>query len=466
MSSIRVRLFLLLTAATGLVWLLAAAWIFVSTQRELGHTLDARLVEAGRMVASLVVGQQINPGAAAQVSPPLQSGYARQLSCQIWSLDGRLLGRSSGAPDAQLTTSGSGLSEAIIDGERWRVFAVEDPVHRVRILVGDNLKVRDRLVRDVILGLLLPAALVLPALAGLIWLGVGRGLAPLRRLAEALGSRDAEDLGPVRVAADAPEIRPVLHALDGLFGRVAEARERERQFIAFAAHELRTPLAGLRTQAQVALAARDEAMRTQALRQILVAVDRTSRLVRQLLDLSRLEAESTTPPAEWVDLGALLAALGQELASPCKVRDVTLGMEPVLGGVQVLANEALLFTALRNLAENAVQHSPSGGRVTWSLRVEGAEAALAIEDEGAGIPADELEMVRRRFFRGRQRNGTGTGLGLSIAELALRRCGAALRLRNRPGGGLRAEVVVEAARLQLSAVAPEPEKSIKGWQES
>lgn len=439
MSSMRARLFLLLTAATGLVWLLAAGWIWVNTQRELGRALDARLVEAGRMVASLVAGQRIEPGAAAQLPVMAQGGQGRQLSCQIWSLDGRLLGRSSGAPEAALGPHRDGLSETVIDGTIWRVFAIEEPGGQARILVGDNVGMRDRLVRDVILGLLLPLALVLPALSLLIWLGVGHGLSPLRRMARMLRDRDAEDLAPVEPGPGAAEIRPVVEALNGLFHRLTAARERERQFIAFASHELRTPLAGLRTQAQVALAAPEAAMRSQALRQILVSVDRTTRLVRQLLDLSRLDAAAAPAVPETVDLGALAARLEQALAASCQARDIVLETDDALRGAHLWADEALLFTALRNLTENAVQHTPSGGHVRLSL--EGDGAVLAVEDEGPGIPLEELALVTQRFYRGRHRAGLGTGLGLSIAELALRRCGAGLRLANRPGGGLRAEIL-------------------------
>ncbi|NKE46322.1 two-component sensor histidine kinase [Roseomonas frigidaquae] len=453
MSSMRARLFLLLTAATGLVWLFAAGWIWISTQRELDRALDARLVEAGRMVASLVAGQRIDPGAAAQLPVAAQGGYGRQLSCQIWSLDGRLLGRSADAPEAALTSLRSGISETVIDGVTWRVFAIEDPGGQARILVGDNVAVRDRLVRDVILGLLLPVALVLPALALLIWLGVGRGLAPLRRIAGTLRTRDVEDLAPLDPGSDAAEIRPVAEALNGLFHRLAAARERERQFIDFAAHELRTPLAGLRTQAQVALAAQEPAMRSQALRQILVSVDRTTRLVRQLLDLSRLDAEAAPPALAVVALGALVVGLQQALEAPCRARDIVLETDAAIDGVLLRVDEHLFATALRNLVENAIQHTPTGGRVRLSLERDGT--ALAIEDEGAGIPAEELALVTRRFFRGRHRNGLGTGLGLSIAEQALRRCGAGLHLANRTGGGLRAEILLGATRVPADDAAPD-----------
>lgn len=449
MSSIQARLFLLLSAATCVVWLAAAGWICVSTQRELARALDARLAEAGRMVTSLVGSYGAAPGATMELPEALVAGYDHQLSCQIWSLDGRLIGRSASAPMAALASQADGISEAVIDGERWRVFAMEDPVQHVRVLVGDNLRVRERLVRGVLLGLLLPGALVLPVLAALIWFAVGRGLAPLNRLAEGLRRRDADDLRPLPAEPSTVETWPVTEALNGLFGRLSAARERERDFTAFAAHELRTPLAALRTQAQVALAAREEPTRAMALRQILVAVDRTSRLVRQLLDLSRLDAEAgTAPPAGPVDLRAMLVTLGQELAPLCRARDVGLTIDDAFGAVRLRVNEELLFTRLRNLAENAVQHTRSGGRATWLRQTDGAALVLVLEDEGPGIPRDELAMVRQRFFRGRHRSGIGTGLGLSIAELALQRAGAVLRLDNRPaGGGLRAEIRLPVTRM-------------------
>ncbi|MBI0537009.1 two-component sensor histidine kinase [Roseomonas sp. KE2513] len=453
MNSIRTRLFLLLTGATALVWLLAAGWIWVSTQRELGRALDARLVEAGRMVSSLVAGQSIGGEGALSVPALPEGSYGRQLSCQIWSLDGRLLGRSSGAPSVALADRGEGISETLVDGERWRVYAIDDPVRQVRILVGDNVRVRERLVRDMILGLAVPVALILPLLAGLIWLCVGRGLAPLSRLASVLGQRRADDVAPIPIDLGTREIRPVADALDGLLARVADARERERQFTSFAAHELRTPLAGLRTQAQVALSARDEAMRDRALRQILVSVDRTSRLVRQLLDLSQLEAEGEAARPEVIDLRAMFALLEQEFTPGGRARDVALRAGGGLQEVHVRMPERLLFTALRNLVENAVQHSRSGGEVLVRCDTSGGSLVIAVDDEGPGIPADEIDVVTRRFFRGRHRRGTGTGLGLSIAELALRRCGAELQLANRPRGGLRAGIVVPATAIHRAAPA-------------
>src|SRR5690606_33373767 len=177
-----------------------------------------------------------------------------------------------------------------IDGERWRVYAVVNPSLGVRVLVGDSLEIRERLIGDVIKGLLLPAIVIFPVLAALIWLSVGRGLAPLTRIAEGLAGRSALELHPVEDGSVPREVRPVIRAMNSLFGRVAEARDRERSFTAYAAHELKTPLAGLKTQAQIALRTDDPNVKRDALSHISTSVDRTSRMVRQLIDLAAVDA--------------------------------------------------------------------------------------------------------------------------------------------------------------------------------
>ncbi len=437
MTSISRRLFLILTLTTGLVWLSAVAWIYLSTRAEVERVLDARLVEAGRMVSSLIVRQETDPSHA--ITPDLQlrthGSYDRQLSCQIWSLQGVMIGRSEGAPDERLSDAGDGFSESTIDGESWRVYAITNTDLAVRVLVGDNMRIRDGLVNDVIRGLLLPALLILPLLAVLIWISVRTGLEPLRRIAGDLEAREASDLRPIEAMTDgktATEIMPVLQSLNGLFARVADLRERERNFIAFAAHELRTPLAGLKTQAQVALASNDAATRDQALRQIVVGVDRTGRLVRQLLDMSMIEAHEHAGTCGVVQPGAILRALADELADPA--RNVRVEVAPDLDDIMLQIEPEFFTLAARNLLENAVNHSPPGGIVHCRAADGGESGRLVIEDDGPGIPEDELPRIMERFFRGRHKVAVGSGLGLAIVELALGRNGGRLQLQNRDGG--------------------------------
>ena len=446
MPSISKRLFLILALTTGLVWLSAVVWIFLSTRAEVERVLDARLMEAGRMVSSLIVSQEIAIDPTQTITSDLpvrgHSAYDRQLSCQIWSLQGTLIGRSDAAPDQAMSEHTDGISETVINGERWRVYAITNTERGVRVLVGDNLSIRNGLVNDVIRGLLLPALLMLPVLAVLIWLSVRRGLEPLRKIAGDLEARPASDLSPIEDVQTAKEIAPVLQSLNGLFARVAGLRERERNFTAFAAHELRTPLAGLKTQAQVALASGDGKIREQALRQIMVGVDRTGRLVRQLLDMSAVEALDQGERSGKVWPGSILRALADELADP--TRGVAVEVSPDLDRIELDIEPDLFALAARNLMENAVNHSPPGGVVRCRMAGRAEEGQIIIEDDGPGIPEEELARVTERFFRGRNKVPVGSGLGLAIVELALGRSGWHLRLQNRDCGGLQA-VMANAA---------------------
>ncbi len=437
--SLRWRVFLMLALATGAIWLGAAAWIYVHTKSEIEHVLDARLQEAARMVNSLVAGADaVMQGAIpAPLAHPELLSYQRQLACQIWSLDGRLVARSAGAPDANLNDGGSGFSQRDINGEAWRVYAIEDGAKGLRILVGDRLRLRERLIGDLIRGLMAPAMIIAPLLGFAIWASIGSGLRPLRAMAVELQSREADDMRPIGLQNIPTEIGPIAKAINGLFARVDAARRHEREVTAFAAHELRTPLAGLKIQSQIAIAATDLEVRNGALGQILVAVERTTRLVRQLLVLAKLDAGHDAEPAENVRVGRLLQDIVDDVATTHAGRRVAI--DPALRSVSVRANPELLTLALRNLHENAIIHTPSGGLVRWG--VEDATATLFVEDEGPGIPQEELPLVGQRFFRGRHKSGSGTGLGLAIVDLAVRRSGATLRLLNRRDAqGLRAEI--------------------------
>lgn len=435
MTSLRRRLFLILLAATGLIWLCAVAWISIGSRSELERVLDTRLQEAARMVHSLVMagGGMGTAGAAASLPPASPGGYERQLSCQIWAFDGRLLARSSGAPDATLADEGEGFSDREVNGETWRVYTIVDPEKDVRVVVGDRIGLRDRLVRDLVAGLAAPALLVMPLLGLLIWWSLGRGLRPLNSAAEEIATREGDDMRPVPPDGAPSEILPLIGALNGLFAKVEAARAHERDVTAFAAHELRTPLAGLKTQAQVALAARDPGIRENALRQIILSVDRTSRLVRQLLALARLDAGAVGAARE-TSIGQVLREVVDAVPRP---DGVAVTVEADLERRARALDPDALTLLLRNLHENAVQHMPAG-TVHWFA--DGPDS-LVVEDEGPGIPEAELGLVRQRFYRGRAATRAGSGLGLAIAEAAATRIGARVELTNRSDRtGLRAVI--------------------------
>ncbi len=421
--SIKLRLFLILILATGAVWLSAVVWIQASTRADVERVLDARLAESANMVSSLVSDQRIAVGGAgdqpARIAMGRRAEYSKQLSCQIWSLRGDLVGASSGAPDAQLATT-DGFSRIVIDGEAWRVYSVSNTDLGVRVAVGDRMSVRDGLVYDVVEGLLLPALVIVPVLALLIWISVGRGLAPLERLESALRTRSPADLSPLPNGPAPREIRPVRRALNSLFVQLDRVRRTERDFTTFAAHELKTPLAGMRTQAQIARIATDDTMRDNALAAIQTSVDRTDRLVRQMLELASVDGEELQ--AEDLNLADICKDVIIELQGMAARRAVGIETQ-VPEDLHVLANGFLLFATIRNVVENAVIASPADGRVTIHARKGASDVTLTITDEGRGIAAEDRDRVTQRFFRGGGAGTGGSGLGLSIAASAIQRIG-------------------------------------------
>lgn len=455
MTSITARLFGLLLLATGVVWLSGMAWIYSDSRKELERVLDARLEEATRMVASLIESADVKVtsgvhGVRISQRAPLQTIKTDfQLACQIWSIDGRLVGKSSEAPMAQLTHVTSGYSNREISGTRWRVFAREDRERGIRVLVGDSIDHRERLVRELMWGLAGPGLVVFLVLSGLIWLAIRQGLSPLRRLTDTLEGRSADALGSIDIGRSPSEIQPVVDALNDLFEKVVAAREHERSVTAFAAHELRTPLAGLRTQVQIALAAADPAMRDAALRNALAAADRTTRMARQLLALAQVDAANPQETTrDWIDAGQRLRGIADEVRT--KDNAAIVEIDERLLGCRIKVNPDMFHVAVRNLTENAIQHGRGSAPIRWTLLRTEMAALLTLDDDGPGIPSDEIDMVTQRFYRGRNKSPVGSGLGLSIAETALAKDGLALKLESRaPESGLRAQIVIPAARAKI-----------------
>jgi two-component system, OmpR family, sensor histidine kinase QseC len=294
-------------------------------------------------------------------------------------------------------------------------------------VVGDTLAVRAGLVNDVVAGLLPPALVILPALAGLIWVGVGRSLRPMRTLARHLNGRTADDLRPRPPMYVAAELRPVIAALDGLFAGVERARRRERDFTAFAAHELKTPLAGIKTQAQIARRAGDTATAEAALRRIEAGIARTDRMVRQLLDMAAVDAEGADADSP-VAMLRLLEAAAAEIRPVLEARAVSLEIDEA----EPLAAPPLLQLALRNVLENAGQASPPGGAIR--AHIDGG--GVTVRDAGPGVAEADLARIAEPFYRGRNVGRPGSGLGLAIVARIMDRIGGSLRFENLPDRGL------------------------------
>jgi two-component system, OmpR family, sensor histidine kinase QseC len=437
--SLRGRLLLMVLGTSLCVWLAAALMTWNDARHELDELLDAHLAQA----AALLVAQQAHEFEPEQsVDAPALHRYAPRVTFQVFH-EGRLALRSANAPAQALVGDGagarSGFHTVILEGRRWRVFTTHGTDRDVQVFVGEQTSSRDAILRAVLRSTLMPMLLALPLLALAGWWAVQRGLQPLHGLGRTLSGRPADNLEPVQLAGAPDEMRPLLDALNSLFERIGGLLDRERRFTGDAAHELRTPIAGLRAQAQVALAAGNDAQRRHALERTLAGCDRASRVVEQLLMLSRLEAEGAHEYRA-VDLGAVAKSVLAELALGAIARQQSLSLATAPDAL-VAGDETLLAALCRNLVDNAIRYSPLGARI--AVRVERTDAGLllSVDDSGPGLEEDDLARLGQRFFRVAGNDAAGSGLGWSIAQRIAAAHGAGLKAQHSVGlGGLRVEV--------------------------
>lgn len=303
----------------------------------------------------------------------------------------------------------------------------------VLIEVGETTEKRSQLANKIIASVILPQFVIIPLAVILVWFGLSQGLRPLTRLRDRIEARREADLSPIALRRVPEELRPLTEAFNSMLARMQQNVAAQRRFIADAAHQMRTPLTGLKTQAQLAMRETDPAELRHALRQILNGADRASHLVDQLLALARAEAsEHSQQTLVALDLDHLLREVVENWVVQALEKCIDLGYEPA-GSVLILGNAFLLREMINNLLDNALRYTPSGGRVTARVVAQGDFALLEIEDSGPGISDAESQRVFDRFYRVDGSDGEGSGLGLAIVrEIAeVHQAAASLRPNNR-----------------------------------
>ncbi len=407
---------MLVLGVVTIVWLVTAVLTWLDVRHELDELLDGHLAQAA---AILVVqqGQEMDADHDSVDAPSLHR-YAPRVAFQVFH-DGQLAMRSTNAPQAAMTGDdrnfGSGFETVQIDGTAWRVFSTYGAERDVHVYVGEEADSRSHILWAVLRSTLLPMAIALPLLALALWWAIHRSVAPMRRLGGMLARREPMALTPLAMDGAPSEIAPMVDALNSLFERIGSLLESERRFTADASHELRTPIAAIRTQAQVALGEADDALRRHALRNTLEGCDRAIRLVDQLLTLSRLEA-SAVPAMESIDLGNLVRRVVADLALKAISKGQALEFD-CEAPCQIPGNETLLAVLVRNLVDNAVRYSPAQARITIALRQrDDGKTILQVEDSGAGLSDGDLKRLGERFFRVPGNDENGSGLGWSIVK--------------------------------------------------
>lgn len=440
--SLRRRLLGILSAVILTAWLATAVFSYLDARQKIDEVLDAHLAQSAALLLALL--------AKAGPHQPVADPVADVGDVAFRALDaaGRTILRSPRFPDLPPDAAVGGFADVTVAGTRWRVHGVRDEAAGRVVQVAEPYGPRIELARSVVSHLLHPVWIALPLLAVLIWLSVRWGLAPLLSLAQQLKLRDPGKLEALS-EGDAPqEARPLIEALNALFARVTAMQERERRFAADAAHELRTPLAAIRTHAEVAHAARSVEERRRALESVLQGTERAAHLVDQLLVLARLEPQGAPPSAMRVMLRDVAARAVAEVAPLAAARNVDLGLSDAEAMPAVVHGDADLLAVLaRNLVDNAVRYAGEGGRVDVSVLPAATGASLVVADDGPGLPAEERQRVFDRFYRSLGTGQEGSGLGLSIVARIAELHGATIALGpGLCGRGLSVTVGFPAAR--------------------
>jgi two-component system sensor histidine kinase QseC len=420
--SLRTRLFAVVSAAAVAAWLASAAWLVHEAREEIDTTLDAALIETAHLVLALAKAkdeddeQERRPRLRERELTRVAHAHAERLFYQVRDGDGRLLLRSPGAPAAPLAAlDARGLAENAIDGAGWRVFTLHDARSGLLIHVGEPAAERNRFERAALTRLLLPGLLLVAVLAAALWWSTQRALAPVERAARRIDAAAPGETAALAQANLPRELAPLAHAIERLQERVQQALLAERTLTADIAHELRTPLAGLRAQAQWAQRALDAGERDTALANTIAAADRCARLADAVLTLARLDAARFDPaehPAlPLADLARLVLA---DVRGAAEARGIAIDTD--LPPLALRVDPDALAIALANLLANAVRYARR--RVLLQAQaLPDRRVLIAVRDDGPGVPAAERARLFDRFFRGEGAdNGTGNGLGLALAK--------------------------------------------------
>ncbi|MDH6151289.1 MULTISPECIES: ATP-binding protein [Paraburkholderia] len=441
--SIRRRLVLLVLASIAIVW----GGALVSSYRQASHEVAAweraRLAELAQMLALLDSSNLMTlANARIDVREEERGGepgasvlddddtLPRDALFQVRAANGAIL---AGSPQLHALAAwdlplppASGAQDVTLGGQLYHSFTLRETAlgHCVRVFELAN--TRSDLVSGVASRIARPTLIALPVLAVLVWLSIGWSLAPLKVLSAAIRSRDINRMEPVGIGRTPLEVRALVDAINQMLARLHHARELERAFTADAAHELKTPLAAIKVQAQVALAEPDIALQRLAMERVVQGVDRSARLAEQLLLLARLDVQEKLPTEP---LRPAAIAKDTLLANRRNAQQKHINVK-LVGDMlaEIDAEPVLIGILLDNLLDNAIKYGRTGGTVEVAVRHADEQVQLIVRDDGPGVAPDDLARLTNRFFRATGNQATGSGLGLSIVARIAEHFGASLQL--------------------------------------
>lgn len=371
----------------------------------------------------------------------LRSDEVDNVYFRVQTRHGRFLAGDRGLPQQNLQAPAPLVGEVYYRDSEYRGQDIrmaygfwadeKNPEHpRVLIEVAETLEKRSQLANKIIASVIVPQFIIIPLAILLVWFGLTKGLQPLTRLREAIEQRGTGDLSPIGTQRVPEELSPLIDAFNNMLLRMQQNLEAQRRFIADAAHQMRTPLTGLKTQAELALRETNPQQLHGSLTQIATGVNRASRLINQLLTLARAEGgDHSQHKQEALDLNRLLREIVEHWVTRAVDKGIDLGFEPSSRAALIGGNDFLLQEMTYNLIDNALRYTPAGGAVTVRVIVHEDFVILEVEDNGLGLSDDQAERVFDRFYRVGESEAEGSGLGLSIVrEIAtLHRASVSLR---------------------------------------
>ena len=442
--SIRRRLMLLVLASVTIVWAVTLITSYRQAEHEVGEWDNGRLEQAA---GTLLVVDSANLKKLAEVgfigsddddSRRIHTEEtSRELQFEVRAADGQLLASTPKVPltlgaDALVGTSRSGAYTLEVDGHHWNTYTLHSSVTGRSARIFERVGGRSNLTSDVSRRIARPLIVALPVLALLIWFSIRRSFAPLALVSREIGARGADKLDPIEVQQVPDEIRPLIDALNKLLDRLMKSFLRERAFTSDAAHELKTPLAAIKVQAQVALAAQDAVEQRLAMQRVVEAVDRSSHLAQQLLVLARLDETSLTE---------LSSVAMNTIARNCIASRQASGLPSgvALSLVQnslmsAQADPTLLQILIDNLLDNALKYGSCNGLIEVAIFQEQLNPVLSVRDNGHGVALADRVRLGDRFFRVLGNRESGSGLGLSIVTRIATVFGAHVRYTPGIGG--------------------------------
>lgn len=425
-----------------LLWPLSVAITFVVARSLADAPFDQALIDRTTVVREqlLIMDQAGNQRLPQLVEKLLQLSEAETVLVQIVSSSGDVLAGEVDLPRPGIydfpTPGQTRVRTGVLRGEEVRIAYTYVTVDSAApegsatlIQVAETLDTRTRLANEIIRGVLFPQFLILPLAIGLVWFGLSRGLSPLKFLQEGIRQRRQDDLSPIDTRSAPEELAPLVNAFNDLLSRQSKSLHSQTRFIADAAHQLKTPLAGLRTQAELALRATDPQELRRSLEQIAVSASRSAHMVSQLLALTRMEHLRDATRLEALDLAPLVRSVMVDFYDAAHARDIELGYDADDAPAPVAGHPLLLRELIANLIDNAIRYSPDRGRVSVEVHSNAAgDVSLTVQDDGVGIAPDDRQRIFDRFFRVLGTQVEGSGLGLSIVHEIARQHGAVVQV--------------------------------------